>query len=132
MTNLQLTPFLRKILFADAGTSLACGLLLGLGAGNLAPLLGLPVGLLRAAGLSLLPFAALVAYLATRDTPPRLAIWAVIICNALWVADSLLLLVGDWAQPSLLGYGFVTAQALVVAAFAEAQYIALRRAAAMA
>jgi len=132
MTSLQMTPSLRKILFADAATSAACCLLLSFCAGILAPLLGLSDVLLRVAGLSLLPFAAFVAYLATSGSSSRAAVWAVILCNAVWVIDSLLLLVGGWAQPTFLGYAFVAAQALVVGIFAELEFIALRRISALA
>jgi len=128
MTTSKTSPFLRRVLLADAATSGASGLLMTLAAGPLADWLGVPAALLRYAGLSLLPFAALVAYLATREAPPRGAVWAVIVLNALWAADSILLLAGGWVGPTALGYAFIIAQALVVAAFAEAQYVGLRRA----
>lgn len=127
MTTSNTSPFLRRVLLADAATSGASGLLMTLGAGFLEDLLGVPAALLRYAGLSLLPFAALVAYLATRQSPPRAAVWAVIVLNALWAVDSILLLAGGWVGPTALGYTFVVAQALVVAGFAEAQYVGLRR-----
>ncbi|MDQ3806299.1 MAG: hypothetical protein M3416_21030 [Acidobacteriota bacterium] len=127
MTTSNTSPFLRRVLLADAATSGASGLLMTLGSGPLGDLLGVPPPLLRYAGLSLLPFAALVAYLATRERLPRPAVWAVIALNALWAADSILLLVGGWVGPTALGYAFIVAQALVVAAFAEAQYIGLRK-----
>lgn len=58
MQSLRTSTFLRRVLFADAATCVATGLLLMLGSSLLEPLLGLPTGLLRYAGLSLLPFAA--------------------------------------------------------------------------
>lgn len=121
------SPLLRRALFADAAVSGAAGLLMTLGAAHLAGLLGVPAGLLRYAGLSLLPFAAIITYLATRASLPRPVIWAVIVCNALWAADSFLLLLTDWVWPTALGYGFIIAQALAVAAFAEAQRLGLKR-----
>ena len=127
MTTSNTSPFLRRVLLADAATSAASGLLMTLAPGALEDWLGVPAGLLRYAGLSLLPFAALVFYLATRPAPPRAAVWAVIVLNLLWAADSILLVAGGWLGPTPLGYAFVIAQALVVAAFAEAQYIGLRR-----
>ncbi|WP_437693715.1 hypothetical protein [Sorangium sp. So ce176] len=42
--------------------------------------------------------------------------------------DSVLLLALGWVEPKALGYAFVAAQALVVALFAEAQVLGLRRA----
>lgn len=130
MNTSNTSSFLRRVLVADAATSGASGLLMALGSAPLENLLGVPASLLRYAGLSLLPFAALVAYLATRRSLPRAAVRAVIALNALWAADSILLLVGGWVGPTALGYAFVIAQALVVALFAEAQYVGLRRSAA--
>jgi hypothetical protein len=62
----------------------------------------------------------------------RLSVWAVIVCNALWAADSILLLMSGWVEPTGLGIIFVIAQAAAVAAFAEVEYFGMRRAAAVA
>ena len=126
-TPSRTSPFLRRVLLADAVTSGATGLLMMLGASLLAELLGMPAALLDYAGLVLLPFAALVAYLATRESLWRPAVWAVIACNALWAADSVLLLLTGWIEANKLGVAFVIAQALVVAVFAELEYVGLRR-----
>ena len=127
MSISNISPFLRRVLLADAAISGATGLLVMLGAGFLHEFLGLPAALLRYAGLSLIPFAALVAYLATRESLRRPAVRVVIACNALWAADSVLLLLTGWIDPTRLGYTFIIFQALVVAIFAEAQYFGLRR-----
>ena len=60
--------FLRRTLLADAAISGSTGVALLLGADPLGELLGLSPGLLRWVGLILLPFAALVAFLATRGS----------------------------------------------------------------
>jgi hypothetical protein len=52
---------------------------------------------------------------------------ATIALNVLWVAASIGLLLSGWVAPTLLGYAFVIAQAVVVGAFAELQIIGLRR-----
>ena len=70
------SSFLRRVLLADAATSCASGLLMALAAAPLENMLGVPASLLRYAGLSLLPFAALVAYLATRPNISWPAVWA--------------------------------------------------------
>jgi hypothetical protein len=119
--------FLRRVLIADAATSGAMGVLLLANAAPLADLLALPETLLRVSGITMLPFAALVALLATRETLPRWAVWAVIAVNALWAVESVLLLVSGWVEPAALGIAFVLAQAAVVALFAEAEYMGLRR-----
>ncbi len=94
---------------------------------RMSQLLGLPELLLRASGAVLLPFAALLAYLALREQVNRMAVWAVVIGNGLWAADSLLLLLSGWVAPTPAGYAFVIAQALAVLMYAEFQYVGLRR-----
>lgn len=127
MSSFDTSFFLRRVLLADAAASAATGLLMLFGAGVLEQYLGLPRSLLLYAGLGLLPFAALVAYLATRENLSRKGVWAVIICNAVWVAESVLLLFSGWVEPTRLGQAFVIAQALVVALFAEVEYFGLRK-----
>jgi len=126
-TRSSTSPFLRRVLLADAATSGATGLLMMACAGPLEELLGLPDALLHDAGLALLPFAMLVAYLATRESQWRPAVWAVIGSNALWAIDSVLLLLTGWIEPNKLGIAFVIAQALVVAILAQLEYLGLRR-----
>ncbi len=128
MAGIQHASFLRRVLRTDAVVSGATGLLMLGGATFLTRFLALPEPLLRSAGLVLLPYAAFVAYIATRERLARPAVWAVIIANALWTTDSIMLLLSGWVVPNALGYAFVIAQALVVAVFAELQYIGIRRA----
>ncbi|MEO7909158.1 MAG: hypothetical protein ABIV47_05855 [Roseiflexaceae bacterium] len=130
MLSSSVSPFLRRVLLADALISAATGLLMALGADFLTSLLDLPKALLQPAGLILLPFAAFVAYVATRAQLNRPAIWVIIIINALWALDSVVLLLSGWVAPNALGYAFVIAQAAVVAALAELQYISTRKPAA--
>ncbi|MBZ6075944.1 hypothetical protein [Microvirga puerhi] len=121
------SPLLRQALVADASTSAACGLLMLLAGGPLSSLLGLRDLLLRLSGTALLPYAALVGFLGLRERLPRAMVWAVIIGNAIWALDSLLLLVSGWVEPTRAGYAFVIAQGLVVLMYAELQYVGLRR-----
>jgi len=127
MTEFRPSAFLRIILLVDAATCTAAGLLMLLGAGLLDMLLGLPVSLLRYAGASLLPFAAFIAFVATREYPARAAIWAIIIANVAWVIGSFELPFTGWITPTLLGTLFVTAQALAVAVLAALEYVGLRQ-----
>jgi hypothetical protein len=119
--------FLRFALLADALVSGATGLAMFAGAGLVDALLGLPAPLLRYAGLVLLPYAAAVGWIGLREDRPRAAVWAVVAVNALWAAGSIALLTGGWVSPTLLGHAFVIFQAVVVALFAELQYVGLRR-----
>ena len=123
----SVSTFLRRVLALDALTSGAMGALLVLAQTPLSSLLGLSTSLLFWAGLSLLPFAAFVGWLATRELPPRAGVWAVVLCNALWVIDSFALLATGWPDLTLLGKVFVVFQAVAVAVFAELQFFGLRR-----
>jgi len=129
MSTFRPSTFLRNVLLADALISGATGLLLVLGADLVTEVLGFPVTLLRFTGLSLLPFASLVAWLATREALPRAAVWAVIAFNAAWAIDSILLLLSGWVAPTALGLVFTIIQASAVLVLAELQYLGLRRSA---
>jgi hypothetical protein len=127
MTMTRTSRFLRLALLADAIASGATALQMTLLSGTLAALLNLPQDLLLGAGVILLPYAAFVGYLSRRETLPRWVVFAVIVCNVLWAADSLLLAFSSWITPTALGYAFIICQALIVAVFAELQYIGLRK-----
>ncbi|HWM90115.1 MAG TPA: hypothetical protein VN493_05060 [Thermoanaerobaculia bacterium] len=121
------STFLRRVLALDAGLSAVMGAVMMLAVAPLSSLLGLPSSLLTWAGLILLPFAAFLGWLATREMPPRAAVWAVVICNVFWTVDSFLLLASGWVEPTLLGKAFVVFQAVVVALLAELEFFGLRR-----
>lgn len=122
-----MSRFLRRVLIADAVATGAAGLLMFGLSGWLEPWLNVPASLLFFAGLALLPYTACVAYLSTRATVSRAAIWAVVLCNAAWAFDSVVLLATGWITPSTLGYAFVILQAAVVAVFCELQLMGMRR-----
>jgi hypothetical protein len=129
MQTLRTSTFLRWTLLADAATCVATGLLMMLGSGQLEQFLGLPAGLLRYAGVSLLPFAAFLVYLAKRENLSTQGVWTAIVLNTIWTAASLLLLMNGRIIPTELGYTFVVAQALGVAVFAGLEYFGLRKSA---
>ncbi|SNT37350.1 hypothetical protein SAMN05216374_3549 [Tardiphaga sp. OK246] len=121
---------LRRAIQIDAVVSGAMALLLTFATGLLAPLLHLPEALLLESGLFLIAYAALVGWLGTRATMPKLLVLVIIIGNALWTLGSIGLLFSGAVTPNLLGQIFVAAQAIAVGVFAELQYIGLRRSAA--
>ncbi|NKE47657.1 hypothetical protein HB662_22955 [Roseomonas frigidaquae] len=124
------TPLLKLALLGDAAACAASGLLLAAGAGALAVPLDLPEGLLRGAGLALLPWAAFVGFTGSRAAPARGAVLTIIAVNALWVLDSLLLAAGAFGlAPGRLGTAFILAQATIAGGFTALQILALRRAA---
>ncbi|MBA3712753.1 MAG: hypothetical protein H0W76_09930 [Pyrinomonadaceae bacterium] len=129
MQLFRTSTFLRWVLLADAATCIAIGLLMIFGSDLLAQFLGLPKELSRYAGLSLLPFAAFLIYLARRENLSPPAVWSVIVLNALWTIDSLLLLLIGWVDPTGLGYAFIIFQACGVAMFAALEYLGLRKSA---
>jgi hypothetical protein len=123
----ETSPFLRRALVADAVISGAAGVLMLAGAVLVEDLLGVPAALMRIAGASLLPFAAAVAYLASRNRSSPAATWTVILINTLWAAGSIALLLSGWIAPTALGFAFIIAQALIVAGFGELQFVGMRR-----
>jgi hypothetical protein len=127
MSTIQPSIFLRNALLIDAAASGATAVLLVAGAGALDGLLGLPVALMREAGLILIPYVAFVAWVGTREEIARGAVWAIIGANALWAIASIGLLLSGWVAPTMLGYAFVIAQAAVVALLGELQYAGLKR-----
>lgn len=127
MSILSSPHFLRRVLWADAASCLATGLLQVLLTGQLARLLGLPEALLTGTGLFLLVYAAAVAIVATRQPLPRPVVWVFVAGNLVWAIDCVALLLGGWVTPTLLGQAWILAQALTVAVLAELQFAGLRR-----
>src|SRR3954453_6568100 len=132
MDRILPSDFLRRVLLVDAASCIGMGLMLAALAVPLSRWFGLPAGMLREVGLFLLAFAVLVAALGLRRASPRLLFWMVVVGNALWALDSVLLLVSGWGAPTALGGGFVGAQALVVALLAELEFSGLCRSAPLA
>jgi len=119
--------FLRRAILADAIFSGISAVVLTFGAGTLAPLLNLPEALLRETGLFLIAYAALVGWLGTRSSMPKILVAIVIAGNAAWTLGSIALLFSGAVTPNLLGEAFVAIQAVATGVFAELQYIGLRR-----
>lgn len=126
--SIENTPFLRNTLIADAVTGAGAAVLTIFGAGLLAPMLGLPEGLVFWAGVALLPYVALLVLAARRPSIPRSWLREIVMLNLLWVAASFGVLLSGLVEPNWLGVAFVTAQALAVALFAALQASALRSA----
>src|SRR3546814_5047143 len=117
----------RRGLALDALRCAGRGVLCAAAAAPRAPLFGLPEGLVRGAGLLLLPLAAFIGGLASRPSPPPLLVWVVIVGNLSWGLESFVL-VGQYG-PSItaIGTAFVAAQALTVPALAGLGFIGLSR-----
>lgn len=124
--------FLHRVLWLDAATCVATGLLQVLLAAQLAPLLGLSEKLLVVSGWALFGYVALIAFTASRQFIPQPLVWLLIGANGLWVLGCLALLFGGLATPTLLGQVFIAVQAVAVGVLAELQWFGLRRTAAQA
>ena len=119
--------FLRRAILADAIFSGASALVLTFGAGALAPMLNLPEALLRETGLFLIAYAALVGWLGSRQSMPKALVLIVIAGSAAWTIGSIALLFSGAVMPNLFGEAVVAIQASATGAFAELQYIGLRK-----
>jgi hypothetical protein len=119
--------FLRYVLWADALSCLACGLLQVIFTASLSERLGLPAILLADTGEFLLLYGAAVAFLAARIRAPAPIIRLLIAGNIAWAVACIALLLGDGFALSPLGKAYIVAQATAVAILAELQYFGVRR-----
>jgi hypothetical protein len=111
----------------DAAVSGAAGLGMLIGAAQLEGLLGIPAQYLWPFGLLFILYAAGLAYGSNRPSINRRFAWTVIILNAIWVVDSLILLASGILPLTGAGWWTILVQALIVADFAIVQYVGLRR-----
>jgi hypothetical protein len=114
-------PF-RTALLVDAAASGGMGVLLLLDSAPLSSMLGLPAGLLRGAGIILVPFALMLFAIARRTHAMssgalRTVGWTIVGGNVLWVLASVLVLVSGAVAPTLIGEVFVVTQTIAVVAF---------------
>ncbi|MGW6059659.1 hypothetical protein [Streptomyces sp. NPDC055189] len=116
---------LRRFLALDAVVTAGNGLGYAAASGPFGRLLGVDAGLLLGLGVFLTLYAAGVGYLASRKSPPVLAVRGVIEANTLWALLSVVAVVA-WFSPSTAGAVWIPLQAVVVAGFAAVQYVALR------
>jgi hypothetical protein len=117
--------FLRTVLFLDATRRVAAGALITLATPQLSSMTLISGGILWRTGLSLLPFAAVIARVALRRPPPLHGVWLVILANAGWTIGSFVLLFDGGIAASALGVALV--QAIAVALLAELVLMCLRQ-----
>jgi hypothetical protein len=121
------SSLLRRALLADAILTSIAGIVLVLAARPLGVFLDLPVQMLQFAGLIFIPFGAFAGWIGTRPRVHRPLVFVVIVVNALWGVDSVLMLLTRWVETTPIGEIFVIGQAVIVAAIAEIEFIGLRR-----
>jgi hypothetical protein len=129
MSLITPSPFLRRVLMADAALTALAGLALVGGSGLLSEPLGIDHDLLFWTGFSLLPFAALLAWTASRPRAARALIWGIVAWNGLFAAECLAALLTGWIAPTTLGTAVIVVQAGGVALLAELEAIGLKRSA---
>jgi hypothetical protein len=125
MSPIQSNNSLQNVLLLDAATCVVAGALMAFGSSFVAGLTAIPVPLLYWAGLILFPIAALMAYAGLQAVPPRPIVWLIVLGNIGWVIASVA--VFAFIAPNALGYIFILAQAVVVAALALLEHSALQR-----
>ena len=119
--------FLRYVLWANAISCLVCGILQVTLAGPLSSYFGLSQDLLMGTGVFLLVYGAVVAFLATRTQVPIAILGLLIVGNIMWGVLAAAILLGGDARITLLGKGYVTAQALTVLILAQMQFFSVRQ-----
>ena len=121
---------LRGVLLGNASFSIITGLAFLLWSQPIATFLGgVPALEIIALGVILLPFAAFVAWAATRPTINRQAVRIIIAMDIAWVLGSALLLLTGVLPLTSGGKWAIGIVADIVACFALGQFIGLRRAA---
>ena len=100
---IEASTFLRRALLADAIFSGIAALGFTFGAGAFARLFNLPETLLLETGLFLIAYGALVGWLASRASVPRLLVLLVVVGNAAWTVGSIALLLSGAVSPNLAG-----------------------------
>lgn len=116
---------LRRVLALDAVVTAGNGLAYAAFSAPLGRLLGVGPELLLVLGVALALYGAGVGWLASRRQPPALPVRFVVEANYAWAALSLVALF-VWLAPTTAGAVWIPAQAVVVAAFALLQQLALR------
>ena len=119
--------FLPAVLWADAASCLASGVLQLAAAPMLARLLGLSQGLLVQTGWVLVAVAAFAAFLARSRPVPRVGVYLLVAGNVAWVLGCIELAFTGAAQTGL-GVAYLLFQAIAVAAIAALEWAGVRRA----
>lgn len=128
MSRLTMTPFLRNVLRVDAVLSGLTALAMIADAEPLAAWTGLPSAVLTVLGAALLPWTALLAWLAGRTVVASAAVGAVVALNFVWVLDCAMAAFGTFGSPLGLGTAMLAVQAVGTFVIAELEWMAMRRA----
>ncbi len=119
--------FLRRVVQSDGLLCVIAGIVLSLANNLLAVVLGIPAAGLFVLGIVLLVYGSLVVYRAMREPFDRQLAVLVMVGNGLWVLASIAILATGWLPLTPVGWWSVAVLALIVAGFAELQFIGLRK-----
>ncbi len=119
---------LRGALKVDALASAGTAIAYLVAAGPLADLLGLPAGFLRAVGAFSIVYAAYAWFTATRSRMPLTASTVIAVGNLVWFTASVVVVLAGWHSPTATGSVWILMQGVLVAGFADAQLLGVRRA----
>ena len=127
MSTVLPSPLLRLGLRLDAMLSLAAAAAVPLLLVPLSTALGFSREQMILVSAFMFGWAALTGWMGGQTRLPAWSVWLAIVVNIEWAAASLLLPAFGWIAPNALGWTLLVAQALGVLAFAELQWLGLRR-----
>ncbi|WP_116947456.1 hypothetical protein [Jiangella endophytica] len=127
VARIRETPLLRWTLELDGIATTLNGLVYLFAAGWISDRLGLPTALLYPAGAFLVA-GVLVIYLSTRREAPVFWVGVLLVLNAVWVLDSVVVVAAGWFDPTTAGTVWILLQAGLVAVFTVLEYVGLKRA----
>jgi hypothetical protein len=128
VARIRETPLLRWALELDGVANVLTGLAYVLAAGWISDRLGLSTTLLYSAGAFMIVGGAVILAVSTRRSVPVLWVGAIIVLNAVWAVDSVVVAAAGWFDPTTAGTTWILLQAGVVAVFAAVEWAGLRRA----
>jgi len=118
---------IRTSLLGNAAFSAVSGVVAAAAAGRLADATELPSIVVRAVGLGLLAYAAMLWMWARRTTFRPIEGRIAVLADLAWVGGTIVLLAVAPDVTNGVGSTILIAVAVIVACFAEAQYVGLRR-----
>jgi hypothetical protein len=125
--QILVSPLLRLALRLDALISLAAGAATLALPSSVAAEVGAPSAAVTAVGVFMLGYGLLAGVLGACRRLPRWLVLVVVVGNAVWAIDSLLLFATGWIGPSPFGVALIVAQAVLVAFLSALQGAGLRR-----
>ena len=126
-TDRSEAALLRRALLGNAAFSATCGALIMIFDARISGLMSNLEHHLWPLGILLLGFSALLVWFSTRPTVSSASVNAVIAADLAWVAGTVVLLAGWHGLLTPAGVWILAAVGLLVFAFAELQWLGLRR-----